>query len=475
LARGKADGGGARSGGPAAPRTGRELARQVLLRVEADGAYASRALGAALDRSSATLSQAERGLATELVYGVLRRRARLDRALDAVSERGLGDLEPEIRNVLRVGAYQLLFLDRVPGYAAVNETVEAAKAIKGGRYRGLANALLRRVSERGEPPLPDATVDPAGHMVASAGFPPWLARLALRELGPARALAFAQAVTGPSWLCLRANPLAGFTRARLRAAIAVERPEARLEDSALAPDALVADNLDAPATLEAFTAGGFAIQDVGAQVIAELCGAAPGERILDACAGLGGKTAHLAALADNRADIEACDISGFKLGAAREQLARLGVRGVRTRTADLTARLPPDAGPFDRVLLDAPCSGLGVLRRHPEALLRKTEANLALLAEAQKRLLENVAEVVRPGGLLVYAVCTFDEAESQGVVDAFLAANPHFRPESPPEGAPTPRWADLTVAPGIVRTWPTGAPATDSDAFFAARLRRSSS
>jgi 16S rRNA (cytosine967-C5)-methyltransferase len=456
----------------AAPHTARELARQVLLRVETDGAYASRALGAALDRAS-ELSQVERGLATELVYGVLRRRARLDRALDAVSERGLGDLDPEIRNVLRVGAYQILFLDRIPAYAAVNETVEAAKTVKGGRYRGLANALLRRIAERGEPPLPNPALDPAGYMVASMGFPPWLARLALGELGPARALDFARAGTGPSWLCLRANSLAGYSRERLRAAILAERPEAHLLDSRLGPDALIADDLDAPAALGAFADGGFAIQDVGAQVIAEYCGAAPGERILDACAGLGGKTAHLAALGCNGARVEAYDISASKLSAAREQLARLGVRGVVTRAVDLTLPLPDDVGPFDRVLLDAPCSGLGVLRRHPEALLRKTEANLALLGDAQKRMLDNVARVVRPGGLLVYAVCTFDRAETEDVVAAFLAANPRFRLESPAAipTDPASRWDSLTVSPGILRTWPTGDPATDSDAFFAARFR----
>ena len=461
-----------------APRTARELARQVLLRVETDGAYASRALGAALDRAS-ELSQAERGLATELVYGVLRRRARLDRALDAVSERGLADLDPEIRNLLRVGAYQILFLDRIPAYAAVNETVEAAKTVKAGRYRGLANALLRRIAERGEPPLPDPADDPAGFMVASMGFPPWLARLALGELGPARALDFARAGTGPSWLCLRANPLAGYSRERLRAAILAERPEAHLLDSRLGPDALVADDLDAPAALQAFADGGFAIQDVGAQVIAEYCGAAPGERILDACAGLGGKTAHLAALgngdgAGTGVRVEAYDISASKLSAARQQLARLGVRGVVTRAADLTLPLPDDVGLFDRVLLDAPCSGLGVLRRHPEALLRKTEANLALLGDAQKRMLDNVARVVRPGGLLVYAVCTFDRAETEEVVEAFLAAHPRFQLESPaaiPSTEPASRWDSLTVAPGILRTWPTGDPATDSDAFFAARFR----
>jgi 16S rRNA (cytosine967-C5)-methyltransferase len=447
------------------------------MRVETGGAFASRALGAALDRAR-EMSQADRGLGTELVYGVLRRRSRLDRALDAVSARGLSELDPEVRNLLRVGAYQILFLDRIPAYAAVNETVEASKAVKAGRYRGLVNALLRRVAERGEPPLPDPIRDPAGYMTAACGFPPWLAALALRELGSERALAFARDVTGPSWLCLRANTLAGFSRATLCAAIAAERPEARLYASEIARDAVVADDLDAPATLRVFAEGGCAIQDVGAQIITEFCGAAPGERVLDACAGLGGKTAHLAALSDNRATIAACDLSAAKLSEAAQQLARLGVRGVRTRALDLTQPLPPELGMFDRILLDAPCSGLGVLRRHPEALLRKTEADLALLADTQKRMLDNVATRLAPGGILVFAVCTFDRAESHGVVEAFLSQHPGFRLEAPPAIAARPgspdtpvSWEILGDGSGIVRTWPTGAPATDSDAFFAARFR----
>ena len=447
------------------------------MRVEQDGAFASRALGAALDRAR-ELSAADRGLATELVYGVLRRRARLDRALEAVSERGLADLDPEVRNALRVGAYQVLFLDRVPAYAAVNETVEAAKAIKGGRYRGLANALLRRVAERGEPALPDPTRDPQGHIVASSGFPPWLAALALRELGAEAALAFARDVSGPSWLCLRANTLTGMSKAELREIISSQRPDAHVYDSDWAPDALVVDGLDAPASLPAFEEGGFAIQDVGAQVIAALCGAAPGERILDACAGLGGKTAHLAALAGNEATIEACDLSAAKLSEAAQQFARLKVRDVRTWAGDLTQPLGADRGPYDRILLDAPCSGLGVLRRHPEALLRKTEANLALLADSQRRMLDVVSPHVADGGVLVYAVCTFDKAETQGIVDSFLSKHPEFHLESPSPAGPgsvAVPWEKLLTSEGIVRTWPTGQPATDSDAFFAARFRRARS
>ena len=467
------------------PQTGRELARHVLARVEEDGAYANRALAAALDRASA-LSPAERGLATELVYGVLRRRARLDRALEAVADRGLAALPPAARTALRVGAYQLLFLDRVPGYAAVNDAVEAMKRAHGPRLGGLANALLRRVSERGEPPLPDPERDPAAFLEEACGWPGWLVRLALRELGASAALALGTASGTSAPVALRANRLAplpagaaattgtpGVTRDLLAEQLLAERPGVVLTPSAVAPDALLARGLDAPARTRAFAAGAFAIEDVGAQVVAELCGAAPGERILDACAGLGGKTAHLAALAGNQASIEALDLSAAKLRQAEEQWARLGVRGVQARAADLTKAFPADTKPYDRVLLDAPCSGLGVLRRHPEILLRRSEADLALLAATGRRILDVVSTVVAPGGALTYAVCTFDRIEGEDVVRAFVAAHPEFAVEPPSDGggstAASVPWDRLAAPGNVVRLWPDR---DDADAFFAVRLRR---
>ncbi|HEY4186441.1 MAG TPA: 16S rRNA (cytosine(967)-C(5))-methyltransferase RsmB [Polyangia bacterium] len=452
------------------PRTGRDLARQVLGRVERDGAFANRALAAALDRAS-ELSAPDRALATELVYGVLRRRARLDRALDAVADRGL-KVPSDVRNVLRVGAYQLLFLDRIPSYAAVNDTVEAMKRQHGARMGGLANALLRRVAERGEPPLPDPKRDARAFLVDGCGFPDWLARLCLRDLGDERAVALATASGEAAPLALRANRLAGITRDALERTLAAERPGAALAASAVAPDALLARGLDAPGTTEAFAAGAFAIEDVGAQLVAELCGAAPGERILDACAGLGGKTAHLAALAGNEASIDALDLSDAKLRQAGEQWARLRTSGIAARAADLTKDFPASSPRYHRVLLDAPCSGLGVLRRHPEVLFRRSEADLTLLAATQRRMLDVVAPLVEPGGLLVYAVCTFDRAEGEEVVGAFLTAHPEFRPAPPPEGTAVP-WRRLVAAPEaphLIRLWPDR---DDADAFFAARLQRS--
>jgi 16S rRNA (cytosine967-C5)-methyltransferase len=450
------------------PVTARALARAVLERVEQAGAYANRALSAALDRAPG-LGAADRGLATELVYGVLRRRTRLDRALDAFARSGTGGLDPRVRTALRVGAYQLLFLDRVPAYAAVNETVEACKALGGPGVARLANALLRRIAERGEPPLPDPARDPRGHLVEAAGLPPWLAALLLAELPAGDALAFGETVGAPAPLALRANALRA-TREALLERLRAERPDARVEPSAVAPDGLLARDLDAPAATGAFREGLCAVEDTGAQVVVELCGARAGERILDACAGLGGKSAHLAALAGGAARIAAVDVQAAKLDEARAAFARLGAQGVTTSVADLTAPFPDAAARFDRVLLDAPCGGLGVLRRHPEALARRAAEDLPRLAAQQARLLETVAPLVVPGGVLTYAVCTFERAECEDVVETFLRAHPQFRLdrlEAPPSGRVP--WARLADAVGYVRTWPHR---DDADAFFAARLVR---
>jgi 16S rRNA (cytosine967-C5)-methyltransferase len=451
---------------PGRELTGRDLARSVLDRVEQSGAFANRALSAALDRAPA-LGAAERGLATELVYGVLRRRARLDRALESFAQKGLSGLEPRVRTALRVGAYQLMFLDRVPAYAAVNETVEACKALGGPGVGRLANALLRRLADRGEPPLPDAARDPRGHLVEAAGLPAWLAELLLAELPAADAVAFGDSVGAPAPLALRANTLRA-TREAVLERLRAERPDARLEPSPVAPDALLARDLDAAAATDAWREGLFAVEDTGAQIVVELVGARAGERILDACAGLGGKSAHLAALAGGGARIDAVDLQPSKLHEARGTFARLGVAGVTTAPADLTRPFPDAAARFDRVLLDAPCSGLGVLRRHPEALARRAPEDLARLAAQQGRMLATLAPLVAPGGVLAYSVCTFERVECEDVVAAFLRAHPDFRVEAPP---PSPRvpWARLTDGVGFVRTWPHR---DDADAFFAARLVR---
>jgi 16S rRNA (cytosine967-C5)-methyltransferase len=449
-------------------RNAREVARRVLARV-AQGAYATPTLAGELGRSG--LGDADRALATELVYGVLRLRERLDRALAAHAPRGLGQLDSATHDALRLGAYQILFL-RVPPHAAVDDAVEAVKRTRGQRLAGFANALLRRLASSGEPPLPPIDDWPA-HLAVRDSMPRWIVDRVLAALGHDAGAAALAAFNAPAPTWLRTNTLRT-QRDALMAELQRERPQIQLVTSAASPDALAARHGGDLFATAAYRAGAYMAQDLGAQLVVRLLGAQPGERILDACSGLGGKSTYLAALSGDGATIDAADLSSGKLAQARDHAQRLGMKSIRTIKADLTLPDAPLAPSYDRVLLDAPCSGLGVLRRHPEAKWTRTPADVKALAELQARLLATLAPLVRPGGLLVYAVCTFTEEEGPAQLVHFLSTHGDFQvePADIDKDGAEPALAALAAADGTLRTWPHR---DDADAFYAVRLRRTNS
>jgi len=446
------------------PSGARDVAREVLRRVEQGGAYASLALDAALERRQ--LSPADKGLVTELVYGVLRHRTRVDRALAAHAPRGLAKISPGALVALRLGAYQLI-LSRVAAHAAVDDAVRAVTAVSGPQVGRFANAVLRKLSTDGEPAPPPAT-DIVATLEAVHSFPRWLGNRLVAAVGKAEAIAAACAMNRPPAVALRTS-LDRLTRDQLAERVHRERPDAELVASPLTPEALLVRGGGAPETLAAFQDALCTVQDVAAQLVGRLAGAAPGEHILDACAGVGGKSTHLlqlARVAGGEARVDAADLSRRKLDLGEDAARRLGLKGLRSFELDLSdaAALARVLAPaYDRVLLDAPCSGLGVLRRHPESKWRTSEKDVTELAALQARLLEAVSAHVRPGGVLVYSVCTFTDEEGPRQIDRFLAAHADFRLE--PIAASEP-YAD---ARGFLRTWPHR---HDADAFFAARLLR---
>lgn len=439
----------------------RDVALRVLERVARANAFASRELDAEIER--ARLPPLERALASEIVYGVLRQRARLDRALERFAPRGLARIDEAVRAALRAGAYQLLVLERVPSFAAVDETVGWVKRRRGAKMAGLANALLRKLATDGEMPPTAFEVDPLEHLAQAESLPPWLARRVVTRLGADQALAFARAQNARAPVCLRAN-----TRRTTAGALA-ERLTRDVEGveshrGALTPEALHATGLGAPHHLAAYKEGLFAIQDEAAQLVAHLVAPSPGARVLDACAGVGTKSTHLAALMDDRGRVDAIDTNGAKLERCGEAARRLGLAIVNPARAEL-ASWPGDG--YDAVLLDAPCSGLGILRLHPEAKWRFDEAQIARLTAAQARLLEAAACRVRPGGALVYSVCTFTDEETDAVVAAFLRGHDDFAITRPLAG-PVGRGA-VAEPDGSVRTWTHR---HFVDTFYAARLQR---
>ncbi len=438
----------------------RELARRVLARVD-EGAYATLALGGELDRARGLVPQ-DRGLATELVYGVLKQRRRLDHALTALAARGL-ELDGRTLDALRMGAYQILFL-RTPAHAAVDDAVEAVKHARGAKLAGFANALLRRLAREGEPPLPKDATERLG---VEHSAPDWLVKDALARFGADEAAKFLASLNTPAPLWLRANTLRA-TRDELAAAVAAARPDARVANSELAPEALRVDGAGDLFRTPAYAEGKFLAQDLAAQLVARLVDPQPGESLLDACAGVGGKSTHLAALAGDRASIDAADRSERKLELCADHARRLGVTSVHPVACDLTDERAPLQPQYDKILLDAPCTGLGVLRRHPEAKWRREPGDARELAELQSELLAALGPRVKPGGLLVYSVCTYTDEEGPAQLAALLAAQP-FTVEPPGDLPGAPALAALTDASGALRTWPHR---HDADAFYAVRLRR---
>ncbi len=444
---------------PAAPtphapaRDARGVAHDVLLRVETTDAFAD----VLLARRLAALAPVDRALATELVYGALAWQGRLDHHLGQLVRGTVAALDPPVRVALRLGLYQLLFLDRVPAYAAVDASVRMA----GGAGRGaagLVNAVLRRAAREGRHAraLPDAAADPIERLAIEWSHPGWLVARLAREMDRAELPALLAAHNRRGPIAVRAQP----PGSREALAADLEGDGVHVTASRWAPDGLVVPRgAGRLRELAEYAAGRLAFQGEASQLVCRLLGVASGDRVLDACAAPGGKAAYLAALGGR---VLALDPHPAGVGRIIGEAARLGLTTVEAAVAD--ARRPPLHQPFDAVLVDAPCSGLGTLRRHPELRWRRRSEDLPRLATLQGALLGGVAPLVRPGGILVYAVCSPMRAETDDVVAAFLTAHPRFVRE--PIGGLAP--AEVLTSDGGLRTWPHR---HDLDAFFAVRLR----
>lgn len=435
-------------------RTGRELAARVLHRVLDDGAWAAPTLDAELERSR--LEGGERGRATDLVYGVLRVLPLLDEAIDRHRPRR-DPIEPFAHACLLTASYELAFTPEKP-WAILDETVGLVRRARGEGLSRFANAVLRKLArERPEHPTRPA------HLT----LPRFVRETLERDLGEARARSFEEERPLPPPLSVRAR--AG--RAAVEASIRETHPEAELRRGALSEDAVLVRGAGDPRRWGGFERGAFAVMDESSQLVVQALGAKAGERVLDACAGRGGKT--LAILDAMRRDgqggeLVASDAYPEKLGRMDEELRRLGYAhdDVRRIALDLsvgTGGLEPAS--FDRVLVDAPCTGLGTIHRRPEILLRLRPDDPARMRSLQRAIARRAAELVRPGGLFVYAVCSPTRAEGAEVVDTLvrdLGLELLHEPVGPI--APDPD--------GLLRLGPFADPNRSSDAFQIARLRR---
>jgi 16S rRNA (cytosine967-C5)-methyltransferase len=394
------------------PATARSVALEAIRRVIDERAYSNLVLPAALARSG--LGSRDRAFATELTYGTLRRLLPLDHAIASRASRPPERMSPGARHTLRLGAYQLLYAGVAP-HAAVAETVGLA----GPRERGFVNAVLRR--------LADAPPDPPGGSDASAiSLRTGLAAWAVRELGavvPGEVEPAAAALAERGVLCLRANTAVCDVAAladRLRSA------GVSVEPAPVDRDCLLVAGAGAPSAMPGYAEGWFAIQDQASAFVVRVLDPQPGDRVADVCAAPGGKALHIAALVGPEGRVTAADVAPRRLGLVRRQAQRLRLRPLLLLQDATRPGLRP--GAFDRVLVDAPCSGIGSARRRPELLWRVTKDRLTGLAARQLAITSASADLVAPGGRLVYAVCTFPRSETDAVCDALLRRRTDLEP-----------------------------------------------
>ena len=436
----------------------RAAAADVLLRVERDGARAGPLLAVA---ERGLRDPRDRALLHETVLGVLRRLRSIDGALAAAGTRPVAQLDERVRAALRVGAHAVLYLDRIPDFAAVDSAVEVAKRGAGVRAAGYVNAVLRRIAaRRGEllpPPPRPGNVD---ELAAHHDHPTWWVARRVERLGWERTVRLLAADNRPAPTVVRANLLRG-TAAELGALLSAEGIET--EPSPWVPDALRVVS-GSPQRTRAFAEGRAYIQDEAAQLVAGLLAARPGSLVIDVCAAPGGKCVQLACDPAVAPTIVACDRSWTRLRRLTDNVRRLGAPRVFPVVADGERHPPPIARPADAVLVDAPCTATGTLRRHPEIRWRLAPEDPARAAERQGRLLARAAEVVAPGGRLVYAVCSLEEEEGEDVARRWAAAHPDFSVDR----------EMVERVPGAARGWvgPDGALRTDPgdaglDGFFA--------
>lgn len=396
----------------------RAVATEVVHRVATDGAWATPTLDAALARSG--LDARDAALATSLTYGTLRVLPSIDAALDAHLDRP-AKLDAWVRAALRVAAFQIRHQPRIPVSAAVNEAVELVRAER-GHLASLTNAVLRKLAR------PDDAAPPT-----ALEIPRWIEAALVRALGAERARSFLEARPLPPPLDLRAR----VDRDELARVLREARPEGELE-LGLAEHALHARRVGDPRELPGYAEGRFVVQEQGAQLLGALVGAQPGEHVLDACAGHGGKTLQLVEAVGPTGRVVATDLHEARLDRGTEERARLGLADAPVESIAIDWTVgdgglgeDPDVaarGGFDRVLVDAPCTGLGTIHRRPELPLRAKWEDVVALAKIQRAILERVAPLVRPGGLLVYAVCSPLAEEGPAIARALTEAHPELEP-----------------------------------------------
>ena len=425
----------------------RETAGELLLRIEAAGQYADRALDTALSRAG-DMSKEDRALLTTLVYGVVERRITLDAVIDGLSSMPPSAIEKAVRMTLRVALYQLLYLDRIPDHAAINEAVSATPR----RSKGFVNAVLRQFCRNGKTvPLPDKKEDVAGYLSVRYSVPRQTAGEFCRLFGEERAESLLCAFAAHPPVTVRVNT----------SRLSREEFLARVSGATPTPHAPFGAVLPKGAPLQELISQGLCfVQDEASQIAVAALDAAPGQRVLDLCAAPGSKTFGAALAVGSEGEVQSCDLHENKLSLITATAQKLGLSNIAVKAGDARAATPETHGTYPRVICDVPCSGFGVLAKKPDIRYKNIEEARGLVP-IQKDILKAASSLVEAGGVLLYSTCTLLPAENEEQVAAFLATHPEFSLEPFTVGGISSNGL-LTLAPDTHGT----------DGFFVAKLRK---
>ena len=442
----------------------RQLASEILFKVDTRKAYADVLLDHCLKDTA--LSDRDRALLTELAYGTLRWRGKIDAQLNLYLRSSLEDTDPFIRNLLRVAFYQLLFLDKIPNYAAVNEAVQLARAHGGNRVAGFVNAVLRNfLREKDRTAEPQPSNNWQATLATEHSHPQWLIKKWLDYFGSDETVALMKANNEIAPLVLRVNSCRSSREALL---VLLSKSGILAVPTRWSPVGISVKSRSPVDQVPGFQEGSFQVQGEASQLVSYLLSPQKGERILDACAAPGGKTTHIAELIGDVGELIALDKSEKGIDKIRENAARLGLMSLRAAKSDLSHWLPAELrNPYDRILVDAPCSGLGTLRSHPEIKWHRNETDIKRLSHLQRNIVDQVVHYLKPGGVLVYSTCTLTKDENENVVEDFLKHHKQFVLDD--AAGYLPREASSLVGGSYYIALPHR---HDTDGFFAARMSK---
>ncbi|NLJ56726.1 MAG: 16S rRNA (cytosine(967)-C(5))-methyltransferase RsmB [Firmicutes bacterium] len=442
----------------------RETALLILKEVEEKEAYLNLVLNRVLIRQA--FPPVERSLLTELTYGVIQHLQTLDWVISLYSKRPLEKLTPYIRNILRIGTYQLLYLKRIPVSAAVDESVKLAHRYGHKGVAGLVNAVLRKISRfKNDLPWPSREQDPVLYLSLRHAYPLWMVRRWIKNYGFESAAAHCAAGNRRPPLTVRTNSLF-LSRAELQRILQAEGTASR--ECRFAPEGLHLDLATGLTGLKSFQQGLFQVQGEASMLAAPLLNPQPGEQVLDLCSAPGGKTTHLAALMKNQGRIIAADLYPHRLKLVQAAAQRLGIQIIRTENIDGRALPAKWQGAFQRVLLDVPCSGLGVIRRKGDLKWKRRPEDLSALSRLQLQLLQSAFQALCAGGVLLYSACTTEPEETSELIDRFLAKESLAQPAQLTSFLP-PALSAGVEATGRLFLWPDR---HNLDGFFMARIRK---